>query len=363
MLHFVALGTLAAGLLSPVRAADEAVPEQLSPFSDLVRKCEDFEKKTHPLQWGVVWSEAFDRKEADRWNVPPEEAQPQAGPRLRASVTPKVTAETIDQRECAVLDSTGIPSAYQRFGPAVNDDFAIEFVGQPIGDSLCELSILCNGLSRGPGFQFGAMNNTRNVLWYWADTPIPKSMPLPNTPLIEKGRWYTVRLEVKNGMVRGLVDGKLIGESKSAARPGKTYRASMYCRGNKIAVDSIRIESTIRRALPDQRDVDKVFRETFKDQSLEQVKQQIAKLIELLEDQKFPVRDSAGKMLRSVGTLAEPLLREVAESGLPESSARANEILNDIQASRTGGTKPTTAPVAPEPPLMPIRPLDNIELR
>ncbi len=345
VLYCVAIGTIAGSLLRPARAADEGVPEELAPFSDLVHKCEEFEKKTHPLHWGVLWSEDFNKEQADRWNVPPEEAPNLQ--RIRINAAPKISAETIDKRACAVLDSTGMQGNYLRLGPMVHDDFAIEFVGQAVGDAICDLSILCTSLARGPAFQFGATNNTRNVLWYWAEGPIPKQVVLADKPFIEKGRWYTVRLEVKKGKVRGLVDGKLFGEADSAARPGRTYRATIYCHESKIAIDSFRIESMVKQQLPNQADIDAVFRDVFKELTRDQINQQLALLVDRLEDRKFPVRDMAGKMLRSAGILAEQKLQEAAESGLPETNARATEILSQIRAPQGESPAPATAPVAP----------------
>ena len=153
---------------------------------------------------------------------------------------------------------------------------------------------------------------------------------MANNVPIEAGRFYTVRVEVKNALVKGFIDGKMIVQGK-LNMPDETkveQQPHIYTWASKIAVDKVKTEMEVE---VQNIDADKVWDKVFAGRTKAQVTKQIEDLVEMLADEDAAVRDSATDMLKRIGSLAAPAVKEATSSGIMEQASRAKDILRVIQ--------------------------------
>lgn len=309
--------------------------DRLQPYTELSRLCKAYENQTRVDQWREVWRQTFDRKNQAKWLKPPAPEQDDKPLAQPAGTLPVMTAEKIAGRDSVVLDASGMERGYFLIGEPMSDNFAVEFVGSSLSERPCDLSIMCNadgGVA--PGFQFGANRNTRNILWTVSpETGVMVGNVLPVDQLIVPNRWFTVRMEVRDGQATAFLDGKPLGTFPTKPEIGRLYQPAIYIYQSKIAVDEARIEVKI----PSERviDADQVFASVFGQRTRAEVSQQITELVDLLGDGESAVREGATQLLRGMGTLTIPALQDAISNGVPEQSIRADQLLRAVYKRST----------------------------
>ncbi|CAN5571505.1 hypothetical protein BH10PLA1_BH10PLA1_19560 [soil metagenome] len=331
-------------LLLPVRVAHSKTPNasntpppaelpaRVKAFEELSKQCAAYDRAVSKSGWGPIWSETFDAKTSAQW-LPSADAlaAPPVPEGANRPSWPKISAATVEHREVATMDASAIQAGYWPIGPKVRGEFAIEFVGMAQSANPCDMSIVLDSLHTGLAFQFGANMNARNLLWF----PIPEQGPgqsagmeLPNTAVIQQGRWHKVRLEFRGGLLTASVDGEVMGTRKIASLGSHAYQPMLYVYHSQIAVDEIKVEGKV--PVPTKVDPDEVFGQVFGGKSRKDVGEQIDHLVELLDDSNYNVRDAAGKMLAGMGSLTLPALKDAMENGSPEAIARARPLYEAI---------------------------------
>jgi len=322
-------------------------PAKVVAFNELAKNCAAYDRLVNKSGWGPVWSETFDSKTSSQW-LPSADALavPPVPEGANRPSWPKISAAVVDHREVAVMDASNIQAGYWPIGPKVRGEFAIEYVAMAQSANPCDMSIVLDGLQRGPGFQFGGYMNQRNLLWF----PVPEQGPgksvgidLPNTALIQAGSWQKVRLECRGGLLTASVDGVVVGTRKVAPLGPHQYQPLLYVYNSQIAIDEIKIETKI--PLAQAVNSEKAFTQVFGNQSHKDVEEQIDQLVELLDDPNYKVREAAGKLLGGMGALALPALKDAMENGSPEAVARAKPLYDAIApiAVPTPATQPVGA--------------------
>ena len=205
--------------------------------------------------------------------------------------------------------------------------------------ALCDLSIILGGYHSGPGFQFGSYDNTKAVIYTGAgpnapfDAPAAQPVNCTGSPQTFQGNtWYHVRLEVKDGAVRGIVDGHEVG--KVALNPeyplDEAHQPFVYCYNSQMLVRELHVEAYAR----DPQGVDpNAWAKVFGSEDPAAVQKQLDSLVRLLADRDPMVRDKADHILRGMGELAIPALHRAAASDIPELTVRAAAILRNVSAS------------------------------
>jgi hypothetical protein len=306
------------------------VPDKLQPYVELSRLCSEYEKQVTVVQWREVWRQTFDAATAEKWVTPPA---PAADPNLPNApvaprrATPIVTAERIDDRDCAVLDATDIQNAYLPVGNGpVRGEFAIEFVGKAMSDRRCDLSIAClQGGQQGPSFEFGAHWNQGNFLRANIDGQIQRTS-IGREPLIELDHWYTIRLEVRNGKTTASIDGKVIKSLDCSIDTDRAWTPNIYIYQSKIAVDEVHVEAMAPSASgigPAE-----AFAKVFGERSRDKVMADIRQLVDALDDGDYRVREAAHSLLKPMGTITREALQGAIDAGSAEQMSRAQQLMD-----------------------------------
>lgn len=294
-------------------------PPKLREFAARIEAMESAEAAARDALWREVYRARFD--EPDRRSlrvVRPEEA------RHIAELADRIIRfDRLDGRAVLRFDVTDFQQGLLAIGPEVSGEFAIEFVGASISQRQCDLSVFCGDTSSGTGFQFGAYDNTRNLLLVGLHEEDGETgslnMDVAADQLLERGRRYRVRLEVIDGEVRGLVDGSLVGR----ARLGNRYDATkprqpmLYAYASEVAIEEFRVFQADRSRLP-------ATQPTTLPSALEQDLQRLA---ELLDDEDFRVREMSAELLRRAGERAVPVLKRMQGTGSLERQDRVRELL------------------------------------
>jgi hypothetical protein len=310
------------------------VPEKLLPFIELAKLCGEYEKQVTVIQWREVWKQTYDASTTEKWQpkapVVPEDETPAAkAKRLARTQIPTVTAESIDGRDCAVLDATDLQNAYLQVGSGpVRGEFAIEFVGKALSQRVCDLSIACTqGAQQGPAFQFGAHWNTQSFLRIVNPDGNAQPKPAPQAGKIEADRWYTVRLEVRNGKATASLDGREVASSPMKIDE-KAWLPNIYIYQSKVAVDEAKVETMAPAASEIEPAV--AYAKVFGARPREQVMAQIAQLVEALDDTDSRVREAAYMMLKPMGTLTRDALQGAIDTGSAEQAGRAQQLMDAL---------------------------------
>lgn len=333
MRHVMAILVLEAAMVSSARSDAPATkpssldryPAKLHEFVVLIESLEAAEAKTRDARWREVYRTGFDGIDLKSLKiVRPEEAS--GNPELAERM---VRSDRVDGRTVLRFDVSDFQQGLLAIGPVVTGDFAIEFVGASISQRLNDLSVFCGDTSSGTGFQFGGYENTRNLLLLGMheDGGETRSLNVDVSAdvLLERGRWYRVRLEMTDGEVRGFIDGSLIGR----ARVGNRYDASqprqptLYAYASEVAIDEFRVLV----ADPNQGST------TRPDTPPATLEQDLQRLAGMLDDDDFRVRELAADLLRRVGPRAVPVLRRLQGTGSLEMQERIREVLSAIEPS------------------------------
>jgi hypothetical protein len=352
---------------SPARAAP--VPEALQPFVTFVEQCERYEQMA--LGWEPVYvldltGEAEGGGKAPGYELVPE----RPGVTLPEAAKDALKVDRDKDRDVLVVDAEKLGPALLAFGPPVTGDFRAEFEAKIVSDKVCDLSLVCNGVGKGPGLQFGTQDNTRNFLWpgqpgAGADPNNPNgpavnaarvriqifgpggagaaagapagAVELPKDRLILRRSWHQVRLEISNGSVSAYVDGRLVGNASLAPGFDRTapQRAMLFTNGCKVIVADARVEQY--KANLNRPGLAEAWPTVFGELTQDQVDARIAELIPCLNDADAAVREAAEKLLARVGHLAEgPLEKAAGHRGTaPEARRRADGLLKALREQPT----------------------------
>jgi hypothetical protein len=312
--------TLALAPAAP--GADEpALPEALKPYQEFVKQAEKYN--------GLIHATPTDEKPYV------EDFKPTDKPAWAVVDTPegyKADLRKEGEKNVLEFEVPGGLGGMIYVGKEVSGPFAIEVEARAESPQPCDLSIFLNKPGSGPGFQFGGMMNTINRLW--TERPMEPGQnlrpglikDLPTDVLIKPGQWHTVRMEVRDGVVSGAVDGKMLGEMRLGAKYDWTAKNKplIYCFGTKILIAKVTIFPLRPRTAEEKA---KALGEAFGKMTREQVDQKIDALIKLMDADEWAVREAAQKMLGEVGTIAQPALKMAAETGPDEVKARAAKLL------------------------------------
>jgi hypothetical protein len=317
----VLLTTVCLGEEPTTRASsvDRYVPK-LHEFVRLIEDIEAANAVVREREWQEVFCDTFDDGNVSRARLVKPEA---VGQEQEALTRKMVRADRIGDRRVLRFDATEVEAALLAMGPKVKGDFAVELVGSPIAERLCDLSIVCDDIGTGPSFQFGGYDNTRNLLGLGPNETDGQTEParvdIAREPLLERGKWYRVRLEVLDGKVRGLVDGQLIGQAGVGNRfaPTSPRQPMLYVYNSEVLIDEFRVLSR-NRIKPATAPT------TTRPGDLEQALLQLAGF---LDDDDFRVREQSMELLRRVGDAAVPVLRSMKAKGSPEMQQRVQELL------------------------------------
>lgn len=320
----------------PQRDALENVPAKLSAYTDLMKQCIAFENQTSTLQWKTIYEEDFAQKAKVAWSVVSFDNMNNPGVDVtEQEKAERVTLAKLKDRTVLSFDATGYGGGTLAVGPKVRGSFAIEYVAANLADAPSDLSILVGPVNQWVGFQFGGQGN--NVCAVWGGPQIQpdgreRAMPqrIANNLRIEKDRFYTIRLEVVDGIIKGFIDRKLIGQGKviSPQFLRVDQQPQLYTWNSKIVIDSFKTEmmvhvQNVEPAL--------VWDKVFPGRTRPQVQKQIEELVDMLADEDAAVRDAATAMLKRIGPLAIPPVKDATESGIAEQATRAQEILKSLQ--------------------------------
>ena len=317
-----------------------AVPEPLREYVPLVEKCARYQELTTRHGWETVFHERFDPGAKQTWSVD------RGGDGPAEDIPVKLGKD--EERDVLLFDCSAVGSGMLTIGPPVSGEFGVEFTGRITSENVCDLSIVMNSTSTGPGFLFGSWYNQKNVLlrgaapggWNGSRVDVPEP-----TPKAERNRWYTVRLEVRGGEVAGYVDGKLIGKTplSNGHQMDAPQQAILYTFNSLLVIDELKVESYRRRKT--DVDADDAWAQTFEGQTRDEVREKLDELVTMLADSEPASRRAASALLTRAGQLALPVLEDAVRSGSPEQVARAKRIWRTIgpaQITDGAATQPAT---------------------
>jgi hypothetical protein len=323
--------TLLAVLLPVTTFAQTASPDlpaNLQPFTPLVEQCAAYEALIR--HWKPVFAAGFARTSAPTWAAVIKD--PQTVLKGKGSFTAfdkEINREVLSIDEHEEWEGGGVAM----MGPSVAGDYAVEVVAQGVSGfsnsegndlkAITDLSLIVGDIERDAGFQFGAHWNSQNFLWVGSTTGADGHrthvrVDLPMPPKIEKRRWYRVRLALKNGVLAGYVDGKLLGRGKMVREYDlkSPRRAAFHTWTSLVYIDQFKIE----KAAANPMDPKPAWTQIFGNAQPQEIQKRLTALAHhLLDDQEAP-RLAAETLLRRAGSLAVVPLQEVAKSAPAEKS-------------------------------------------
>ncbi|HEY8665932.1 MAG TPA: hypothetical protein VIL86_04660 [Tepidisphaeraceae bacterium] len=320
----------------------ESLPPRLREFAVLQEQCAAYREATSGVGWKTIVDEQFNKSAKPSWDV-----------KLMGEGKPKDNSATLQkdgERDVLLLDASD-QDAMLAVGPAVKGDFSIEFTGKMTTAGGCDLSIFTGLPGEGPGFQFGGQNNQVNSIWSGPNAQAGgrfAQVTISNQPRIEKDKWYKVRLEVRDGQVRGYVDDQLIGQQP--LQPGYDREAprqpTIYTWRAVVALNWVKVSQLT--SVAKKYDEKEAWTKGFGDTPREQVEKRITALVDMLGDDDEKVRIGAGELLKRLGELAIPPLEKAASEAMPEAAGRAETLLEWLKAPPVSAAP---APAVREPVL------------
>jgi len=301
------------------------LPEPLRAYLPFVERCVQWHSRNRGLEWKTIYVEKFDQGHA-HWR--------------KASRYAKVKTQN-GKKELLITPARG-STAFVPIGPKIKGQFAIEIAGRAVGNRAVPLGIML-GSNRGdgPGFQFATLRNGNHLLWNDVDATDTRpfgARALGNQPKLVINQTYRVRLEVLQDQQAGFVDGRLFGKVKPTDRYDWDLLRQPHAMTvvEPIVVSSFRIEQFVPKQNPQQHDSDEdTWSKLFGDQTREQIEAQAAELVQMLDHDRWPVREAAAGLIRDVGDFARPALQQAITSGSPELKWRAEQLLRAIPTSPT----------------------------
>ncbi len=364
---------ISSGLLMAADPASQPaaqLPGRLAKLADVADRCEQYQRLATGTAWRTVYTADLSGKAKPTWG---QVDAPQDFPGRPKQAEPFRLVK--DDGESVLLFESPNGAGLLKFGPKITGDFVIEIVGKAVSDQPCDISIALDKNDAGPGFQFGANYNTRNKLWIGpskvaADAqpnaqpnPQPNRQPnvlpvaageeqfveLGNDVLIAKNTWHRVRLEVREGVASGFVDGRLLGKSKLADGfdPRQERQPMAYVYSSSLELKEMKVEA---RA-PDAAKADPAgaWKKSYGELTPREVRRQIDRVVECLGDEDYAVRDGAQSLLRRIGAQSIPSLEAAIADGEPETQARAKELMKAIRPPDKQPTKPARPEAEPDP--------------
>jgi hypothetical protein len=334
-------GTIA--VLAPMHFAGAAAPTtqpgDLSSYADLVKKCTDYDQLSNNWKWQTIYTADFRPGQPPSWAGDPAATDGGGNPNPNCVQT---ALQREDGHDELLFNGQACQLAFLDMGPKVRGEVAIDYVCKNIGPRFCDLSIIFGGYHLGPGFQFGSNDNTKSVIYCGAgpndnfNSPIAQPIDCTGSPLtFEHNQWYHIRLEVKDGEVRGVVDGHEVG--KVPLNPNfpldQPHQSFLYIFNSQMVLREFHIEAYA----PDAKAVDPAaWSKAFGNEDAASVQKEIDGLVRLLSDPDSITRDKAEKTLNGMGALAIPALQRAAASDVPELSFRAAAILQTLTTTGRG---------------------------
>lgn len=321
------IATCVLAAASQVQPGDWPAPVQ--PYVDLAERARQYEQLASP--WRVVVDETFD------------------GP--GRSWAPAADAG-FDVLQLAQADGRGVLQAavhdkragWLAVGEPVAGDMQIELVARSMSDRPCDLSVFAGRIGHGPGFQFGAWHNRRNLLWI-SRSPresITESAPaspddhdaartfhavdLANQPLIVPQQWHTIRMTLRSGWVTAEVDGRVLARRRLgwAYDDQRPLQPFVYVFATAAEIDRV----TVRRLDASADAADRAWEQAFGDRTRQMVTQQTMELAELLGHPDWAVRDAAQRLLGDLGALGAPAVEQFLRTGDLEQRHRCRQLLD-----------------------------------
>jgi hypothetical protein len=336
-------GTLAALAPAHLTWADAPAtqPADLASYSNLVKKCADYDRLSNNWKWSTIYTADFRPGQPHTWR--PEPTATDAGGNLNPNAV-QTQPMREDGHDELLLNGLACQFAFLDVGPMIRGEVAVDMVCKNIGPRACDLSIIFGGYHLGPGFQFGSYDNTKAVIYTGVgpndnfNSPAGQPINCTGSPqTFQLNQWYHVRLEVKDGEVRGIVDGHEVG--KVPLNPNfpldQPHQAFLYTYNSQMVVRELHIEAYAH----DMHNVDPAaWAKVFGNEDQAEVQKGIDGLVRLLADPDSGTRDKAEQVLNGMGALAIPALQRAEASDVPELSVRADAIL---QVLNTAGRAPT----------------------
>ena len=309
-----ALVALSSAIMAHAADRKEEAAAKLAPYAGLVDACEDYLQALRSAGWTTVWRSDFD-KPGD-WVALDPRGNPIDGPSLTSF------------GDRSVLEWEAPQGAAQlKIGPVVKGSFRVVLVGLTDSEAISDLSIFTNAVGQGPGFQFGGNANERNTLWLVkADGTWGEKKELPTGLLIRRKVWHEVRMEIKEGVLRGFVDQKLLGEETlgDGYDLASAFQPLLYTFGMTVYLDRAIVQTF------DPGDVKAsavLWKRHLGERTEADVQAAIDALIKHLDHEKYQVRRGARLLLARISELAAESLRKAIENGTPEQQWQAREAL------------------------------------
>lgn len=337
MRRILTLGTLLL-ITSTLRAAE--IPDRFKPLVDTIERCERFTQLRRNEGWKELYRQGFDAMpaDADLQVVSPPQAN---GFKMLSHVKADPTS--------LKFDVTPFGAGLLHVGPNVRGEFALEMRAMTVSPRLCDLSLITEAVNQSVGFQFGANDNTRNILWLGSDGERTVQKDGDNSTLIKPRTWHTVRLEVRRELVVGMVDGRVVASGKPAAKHDfrKELKPLIYLFGSAAHIDYYRVEVPDDKAAPDE--IAKAWTDAFVRRTRDEVNADLAKLANELANPDYATRQAAYDLLARAGPVAKDVLRPLISTGKLESRERAKSLLRLVGESIPDETESSPAPEAPAP--------------
>jgi len=333
------------------------LPPALAEYAPLAQQCARFQELVLGATWRTIYQEDFSGRGVPTWSSPTVApvAQPGPNPHLRL---------TRDEGRSVLYFEAAGGQGLLHIGPKVSGDFVVDIVAKSVSEFPCDISLFCDRIDAGPGFQFGANVNTNNKLWVGPVKPRPgadaegpnaqKYVELPAEPLIVKNTWHRVQMEVREGQILAWVDGKLLGKAplEDGYDPTAQRQPLVYVYSSAIQLREARIETLAPGAKKVSRD--EAWAKAFGETKLDQVREKLQFLVDCLAHDDEATRNGAELLLKRTGELAVPALEQAAAGGMSEQKVRAGLLLRVLRP------RPVTQPSPPRaqpPALQPIQPL------
>jgi len=306
---------------------------------ELIAKCERYYQSMARYTPAVSEDLRFGEGAKEGWKLP-------EGSRGRA------TLRRAEGQSVLAFRGLSGSNALLTVGSPVKGAFAVEVRAKTMSGRPCDISIFCDGVEQGLGFQFGGYMNTRNLLWTDAkaegQNKAYHAVDLPHERLIVPGRWHTVRLVVEHDRESGWVDGKMIGETALSAEHDAEREMSLhvYAYNNEILIDRVTV---YRLTEGGGKTAEQAWTEAFGAMSRDEVTTKLRKLGALLDDEDWATRQAAQGLLERAGELARPVAEELEKNGTWEQRWRAKQIMRtmgvrgDEVREEAGNAKPRAA--------------------
>jgi len=332
MLGFAAGGVIASAALAATAGGNNAAPrsepsgtgdatELLAPYEPIVAAAEAY-RGAAAEQWVDRWEASFQQEV-------PEQIE---------TVSATVRHRPVDAG--GVAEMTADEQGFLRLPEPVSGPVVFEMEARAVSERACDLSVIFDGIKQGPGFQFGAHWNTRNLIWTGptgGDGNF-QSVDLPADRLITVGQWHTVRMAIEREpepRIVASVNGHVVGVAPlhEGYDWAKRRRPMIYAYSSSIQVRRVVVGRPEVPETEPKGDEREKWREHFGERSPAEVAEAAAGLIRLLDHDRYTVREGAQRMLARMGRLAVKPMRAAWAEASPEQRWRLALLLRRLGLS------------------------------